>query len=79
MTTITITIPDELAEQAKALGLLEENVLACLLSEAVRKKQVAEMFAAAKRLAAVDLPPMTAEEVEAEISKARAERRARCT
>lgn len=79
MTTLTITIPDELAEQAKALGLLDDRAFTSLLSEAIRQKHVAELFAAADRLAAVDLPAMSDEEVVGEVKEARAERRARRT
>lgn len=78
MATVTITIPDQLAEQAKSMGLLDSGALSSLLRNAIRDKHIAEMFVASDKLAALDLPVMTSEEVEAEISAARAEQRARC-
>lgn len=77
MATVTITIPDQLADQAKSMGLLDSGALSSLLRDAVRDKQIAELFDASDKLAALDLPVMTSEEVEAEISAVRAERRAR--
>lgn len=77
MATVTISIPDQLADQAKSMGLLDTGALASLLRNAIRDKQIADMFDAADRLAALDLPVLTVDEVQAEISAARAERRAR--
>jgi hypothetical protein len=37
MTTITITLPEDLAKQAKAKGLLSSSALAHIIGEAVRR------------------------------------------
>jgi hypothetical protein len=79
MATLTISLPDELAEQARTLGLLEPHTLACLLRDGIRHKQIADLFDAADRLSELDLPSMTPEEVQAEILTARDEPRARRT
>lgn len=77
MTTLEINLPDSLAREAKAAGLLAPEAIERLLRDAVRQRAVEELVADADRLAAVDLPPMTTEEVQAEIDALRAERRAR--
>lgn len=77
MPTLTITVPDRLAEQAKELGLLSEEALVELIEEAlVRRRHINELFDAADRLSKLDLPAMSSEEVEGEIAAARASRRA---
>lgn len=40
MTTITVTLPDELAKKAKAKGLLSEDSLVMLITEAVESDDV---------------------------------------
>jgi hypothetical protein len=77
MATLTITIPDELAAQAGTLGLLESRAISSLLREGIRRRHIDDLFNAADRLANVDLPPMSPEEVQAEIQAVRAETRAR--
>lgn len=71
MATVTVLIPDKLAEQAKQMGLLEPAALSSLLTEEIRRKQVAALFDAADKLARLDVPAMSADEVEAEIHEAR--------
>jgi hypothetical protein len=77
MATVTIEIPDQLADQAQAMGLLGPDALASLLREAIRHKEIADMFAAADRLAELDLPVMTQEDIQFEILQARAKRAGR--
>jgi hypothetical protein len=67
MTTVQITISDALAKEAAAEGLLETGSI-----EAAR---IAKMQATRQKLSAAGTPPMTAEEIEAEIQAYRAERR----
>jgi hypothetical protein len=71
---VTLTLPDSLAREAEASGLLTPQGLEALLREEVQRRRVTQLFEAADRLAA--LPPLTEAEVEAEIQAARAERRA---
>lgn len=79
MTTLEVKLdlPDSLAKAAKDAGLLAPEAIEALLREAVRQRAIEELIADADRLAAVDLPPMTPEEVQAEIDAMRAEKRAR--
>lgn len=74
MATVRFNIPDDLAEQAKSMGLLRDDVIVALLSEAVRRGHVDDLVAAIRRLSDLDLPPMTADEVQAIIADVRAGR-----
>jgi len=77
MTELTVKLPDELARKVRAAGLLDEAALEQLFREALRKQAAGEFFAALDEIQALKLPPMTEEEVQAEIDAARAERRTR--
>jgi hypothetical protein len=76
MLEVRLTLPDNLAREAQAEGLLTPETLERLLREEVRRRRVDELFEAADRLAALKTPPLTDAEIEAEIQAARAERRA---
>ena len=71
---LTLTLPDSLAREAEASGLLTPQGLEALLRAEVQRRRVTQLFDAADRLAA--LPPLTEAEVEAEIQAARVERHA---
>ena len=75
MTTVQITISDALAKEAAAEGLLEPGSLEAILRERLAAARIAKMQAAREKLAAAAPPSMTAEEIEAEITAYRAERR----
>lgn len=76
MTEVTVKLPDELANEARAAGLLDAPALEKVFREALRRKAVGELFRALDEIEAARLPPMTEEEIQAEIDAARAERRA---
>lgn len=73
MTNVTLSLPDTLAQEARAAGLLTPEALERLLREAMRKRQVDQLFATMDKLAALE-PKLTEEEIDAEIDAARAER-----
>ena len=76
-TTITLDLPDDLAEDARESGLLSTDSLTALLREKLNSKRIDELFEAMDRMAAIEDPaPMAPEEVAAEIAAMRAERRA---
>lgn len=77
MTTVEITLPDQLAEEARRAGLLTQDAIERLMREAIRRRALDELKAAKARMAAVEGTEMTPEEIQAEIKAARAERRAR--
>lgn len=72
---IRLSLPDSLAKEAEERGLLEPSALEKLLREAVRSHHVDRLFAAADRLSALSLPPMTDDELNEEIQAVRATRR----
>lgn len=79
MTTLEIklSLPDSLAKEAQAAGLLTPEAIEKLVREAIRRRALVELKEALERMAAVEGPVMTPEEIEEEIKAARAERRAR--
>jgi Arc/MetJ family transcription regulator len=77
MTTVQITLPDELAQAAERAGLLSSQSLEELLRKQLKAKAAGELFAAMDRMADVDDPEaMTPEEVAEEIRAMRGEKRA---
>ena len=74
---LKVNLPDTLANEAQAAGLLTPQAIERLLREAVRSKAVNELFETADRLAAANIPPMTMEEIQAEVDAVRRARRER--
>ncbi len=74
MSEILLTLPDNLAREAEAGGLLKPEFIASLLRAEIRRRRVNKLFAAADRLAGLD-EPLTDAEIEAEIVASRRERR----
>jgi len=73
---LTANLPDTLANEAKAAGLLAPQAIEKLLREAIeRRKQLDSFFATVERLRAAGIPPMSEEEIQAEVDAVRAERR----
>jgi hypothetical protein len=72
---VTLQLPDQLAREAEATGLLKPEAIEHLLRQEIRRRQTDGLFETADRLASIDLPSLTAAEVEAEIAAARQERR----
>lgn len=71
--TLLIHLPADLAAQAEQAGLLEDDKLVDLLAkELTRLERINRFFEDIDRLAAIQ-PPLTPEEIEAEIAAARAE------
>ncbi len=75
MSDIVLSLPDNLAQEAEANGLLKPAFIESLLRAEIRRRRVNKLFAAADRLAGLDLPTLTEAEVEAEILAARQSRR----
>ena len=75
MTTLQVKLelPDPLAAEAQAAGLLAPEQLERMLREALRARRVEKLAAAREVLMANPLPPMTPEELQAEIDAYRAE------
>ncbi|MCU7850534.1 MAG: hypothetical protein KZQ89_21690 [Candidatus Thiodiazotropha sp. (ex Lucinoma kastoroae)] len=77
MMTLTIDLPDNIARKAKDAGLLTPDALAQLLKETMRRQAGRHLLEVAKRIQATGTPPMSDEEIVAEVKAVRAERRAR--
>jgi hypothetical protein len=73
MTNVTVSLPDELAQQAQSAGLLRPEAIERLLREAVKKREIDQLFASMDKLAQVT-PALTEAEIDAEIAAARADR-----
>jgi len=72
MTTVHITLPDQLAQEAQRAGLLSPSRLERWLRDQLKARQVDELFAAMDRMAAVDEPAvMSPEDVAEEIAASR--------
>ena len=65
MVQLDLKLPDSLAREAQAAGLLTPQAIEQLLREEIRRRRVGQLFDAADRLAALDAPPLTEAEVEA--------------
>lgn len=78
MTTVQITLPDQLAQEAQNAGLLTSATIERMLREQLKTKHADELFEAMDRMVAIDNPAtMSPEEVAEEIRVMRAERRAK--
>ena len=78
MTTVQITLPDQLAQEAQRAGLLSPARLEKWLRDQLKDQRVDELFSAMDRMHSVDVPAaMSPEEVAEEIATMRAERRAK--
>jgi hypothetical protein len=76
---VKLELPDPLAKEAATMGLLEPQALQALLREAVRNRRIARLAEARRKIAEAGIPPMTMEEIQAEIDAVRAERRTKNT
>jgi hypothetical protein len=75
MTKIEIELSDATAKAAHAAGLLTPHALDRLLNDALRRKAGHELLEVVRRIHAAGSPPMTDDEIVAEVKTARAERR----
>ena len=80
MTTVHITLPDQLAQEAERAGLLSQTAIEKLLREQLQTRHQDAFFAATERMAQIpELPAMSPEDVAEEIRAMRAERRAKAS
>lgn len=77
MTTVElkVSLPDELASQAEAAGILTAEGIEGLVREALKKEAGRKLAAIAKDLHSADLPPMSDAELQAELAAVRVELR----
>jgi hypothetical protein len=78
MTKIQIELPEATATAAREAGLLTSEALERLLTDALRRRQAIDsLLSIADRVAEAGIPPMTEEEINAEVKSVRAERKKR--
>lgn len=77
MTTIQIELPDDLAQDAQAAGLLNPEAIERLLRERLRKQAGDALRAMWNRMPREELTPADEQMIEEEIQAVRAERRQR--
>lgn len=75
MTTVQITLPDDLARELAEVGLLEPQVIESVLRDRLRATRISDFSVIRAKLRADPLEPMTNEEINAEIAAYRAEQR----
>jgi len=72
---LRLVLPDNVAREAEAQGLLSAEAIEALLRAELRRRHVDQLFDAADRLAALP-DPLSADEIDAEIEAVRGEKRA---
>jgi hypothetical protein len=76
--TVQLDLPEALAEQARAKGLLDPQELTRLIKREVSAEQDArDFFEMVRQLRSLPGEPMTMNEIQAEVDAVRAERAAR--
>jgi hypothetical protein len=68
---LKLSLPEQLLKEAEEVGLLNPESMERLLREEIRRRRVDNLFAGADRLAALDLPILSDEEIAEEIRLAR--------
>ena len=76
MTQMILNLPDEFAERAQTAGLLNEQTIVRLIDAELRRRTAGErLLVKMQRLRKDDQPPLTEEEIAAEIAAVRAAKR----
>jgi len=78
MTTLEVklNLPDQLAREAQAAGLLTSASISKLLKNAMRRRAAQALLAGARRAAKRGSKPMTLEAIQAEVNAVRRSRKA---
>ena len=76
MSEVVLTLPDDLAEEAREMGIFRPITITSLIKEAVRRRKVNRLFDTMDRLNALPDRP-TEEEIAEEITAYRSEKRDR--
>jgi hypothetical protein len=75
MTNVTVSLPDELAQRARRAGLLSDHAIGRLLEDAMRRHAGRKLLKVTQDIRTAGIPPMSDDEIMAEIKAYRAERR----
>ena len=71
MTELVVKLPDELAQRARSAGLLTDGAIQRLLEDAMRREAGRRLLQVAERLHAASVPPMSEDEIVAEVKAQR--------
>ena len=77
MTTVQITLPDELAQKAANAGLLSPEAMEAMLRDQLRRGAGAQLQTMWQRVPQEELTPEIEQEIVEEVRKVRAERQMR--
>lgn len=77
MTEVTLSLPDDLVQQAQRAGLLQPKAMETLLREVIREQAGERLRALMDRMPREELTPEIEQEIVAAVKAVRAERRAR--
>ena len=77
MTTVQITLPDELAQKAASAGLLSPQAMEAMLREQLRRTAMQALRSMWESAPAQELTPEIEQEIVQEVRTVRAERRLR--
>ena len=69
MTTLELklTLPDQLAREAQAAGLLTPEAMEAMLRETLRKRAGEDLRAMMQKLHAANIPPMSLDEMQSNL------------
>ena len=76
---VTLELPEDLEREIAKAGLLAPEAVEAIFREQLRRFHLGELLREAREMAAENIPPMTMEEIQAEVDAVRAERRRRAT
>lgn len=74
---VKLDLPDRLAREAQAAGLLTPNALREMLEDAMQRRAAQTLLAGAARGSAASTKPLSMKEIQAEVDEVRRERRVR--
>ena len=77
MTTVEITLPDDLAQKATQAGLLSSSAVEAMLREQLQRRAGETLQALWQHMPQEELTPELEQEIVDEVRKVRAERRTR--
>ena len=75
MTELKVILPDSLARDARKAGLLTQKAIEALLRDAMRRRAARAFLSNAQQVAKAKIPPMSEEDIQAEIDAVRKARR----
>ena len=73
--TVTLELPEELEREIEKAGLLAPDTVEAIFREQLRRFHLGELLKDARKMAADNIPPMTMEEIQAEVDATRSMKR----